>query len=97
MRRYRRPVSTGLLGRLTRAVQARRDKRAGARSVGPDDAPGERAWSQYPGMSVACLLGECRDEVSDQACEAGTCECECHSGGAVAPAGGPGAGRAPAA
>ncbi len=95
MRRSSMPVSVGLLGRLTRAVLARRG-RAAARSVPPGDLPGERAWSRYPGMSVACLLGECRDEAVQQACEAGACECECHSG-AVTPGSGPGAGRAPAA
>jgi hypothetical protein len=94
MRRYSVPASIGLLGRLTRAVLARRDKTA--RSVPTDDVPGGRAWSRYPGMCVGCLLGECRDEAGQQACAAGACECECHSG-AVTPGSGPGAGRAPAA
>jgi hypothetical protein len=109
IRRYETPASSRLLSRLTRTVLARRSAVAGEsvrarRTAGPargrDDltygAPGEGAWSRYPGMSVACLLGECRDESGHPACDGGRCEHDCHRG-ASAPGESPGTGTASAA
>ena len=93
VRRYEAPVSVRLLSRLTRTVLARRNGPAGRTASRPaNGAPGEEAWPVYPGMSVACLLGECWDEAGHPACDVGTCEHDCHRDGAA-----PGAGRAPAA
>jgi hypothetical protein len=94
VRRCDAPGRGRLLKRLTRIVLARR---APARRTGAEPARGvpiERAWSLYPGLSVACLLGECRDEAGRPVCEAGRCEHDCHRD-ATAP--GPDPGAAPAA
>lgn len=77
IRRYDAPSTGRLLSRLTRTVLARRNPPpadAGA------PAPGQRTreWSLYPGLSVACLLGECRDESGRPVCAAGRCEHDCH-------------------
>jgi hypothetical protein len=97
VRRYEAPASARLLSRLARAVLARRGREAGDfRGGRPDDAPGDRAWSHYPGMSVACLLGECRDEAGREICDVGGCEHDCHRDAAARGAA-PGAGTAPAA
>ena len=100
VRRYDTPISSRLLTRVTRSVLARRPRltkfarRAGGARA--DRAPGEQAWSPDPGMSAACLLGECRGTAGRVACDVGTCEHDCHTG-AAAPGNGSGAGRAPAA
>ena len=109
IRRYETPASSRLLSKLTRTVLARRNAAAGgtvmarrtARSArGSSEptygAPGGRAWSRYPGMSVACLLGECRDESGRPVCDGGRCEHDCHRG-ASAPGQSPGTGTASAA
>jgi len=77
IRRYDAPSTGRLLSRLTRTVLARRNAPA------PDAnlrSPGQRAreWSLYPGLSVACLLGECRDDSGRPVCDAGRCEHDCH-------------------
>ncbi|HTW03566.1 MAG TPA: hypothetical protein VMF87_24915 [Streptosporangiaceae bacterium] len=90
IRRSEAPSTGRLLSRLTRTVLARRNPPA------PDagaSAPGPRAreWSLYPGLSVACLLGECRDESGRPVCDAGRCEHDCHreaAGDGSAPAAG---------
>jgi hypothetical protein len=97
LRRYDAPVSVRLLSRLTRTVLPWRNGPAGrARSAPARDAPGDREWSLCGGMSVACLLGECRDEAGRPVCDIGTCEHDCHRDD-TAPGARPGAGRAPAA
>lgn len=97
VRRLEAPVSGRLLGRLARSLLAWR-KRPARRAAGRPsaDAPGERARSLYPELSVACLRGECRDDAGRQACDVGSCEHDCHRG-AAGPGAGAGAGRAPAA
>jgi hypothetical protein len=94
MRRCEAPASAGLLGRLARALLPWRNRSAA--SGRPRDGRGERALARYPGLSVACLLGECQDGAGGQGCDVGTCEHDCHRG-AAAPGDGRGAGRAPAA
>ena len=83
-----------LISRLTRIVRARRRPARRARARLAQGVPIERAWSLYPGLSVACLLGECRDAAGRPVCEAGRCEHDCHRD-ATAP--GPDPGAAPAA
>jgi hypothetical protein len=88
------PPSTGrLLSRLTRTVLPRRN--APARRT---EAPGAPApeWSRYPGLSVACLLGECQDDAGRAACDAARCEHDCHRDPRAAGRG-PAAGAIPAA
>jgi hypothetical protein len=77
IRRYDAPSTGRLLSRLTRTVLARRNAPPADAGV---QAPGQRAreWSLYPGLSVACLLGECRDESGRPVCDAGRCEHDCH-------------------
>jgi hypothetical protein len=77
IRRYEAPSTGRLLSRLTRTVLPRRNPPAPGTGV---PAPGSRAreWSLYPGLSVACLLGECRDESGRPVCDAGRCEHDCH-------------------
>jgi hypothetical protein len=94
MRRCEAPASAGLLGRLARALLPWRHR--SAVSGQPGNRRSERAWARYPGLSVACLLGECQDGAGGQGCDVGTCEHDCHRD-AAAPGSGPGAGRAPAA
>ncbi len=97
MRRYEAPASGRLLSRLTRTMLARRSGPAAPAGSGPAyTGSAGRAWSLYPGLSVACLLGECRDEAGRPVCDAGTCEHDCHRDATV-PGPGPGADRAPAA
>jgi len=90
MRRYDRPVSARLLTRLTRTLGRRAP--AGASRAGrywkDCGEPGGRAWSLYPGLSVACLLGECRDEAGRPTCEVGSCEHDCHRSGTASATGG---------
>jgi hypothetical protein len=93
VRRCDAPVRAGLLSRLTRTLLPWRNRSAAG---GPSrDGLDERVWSRYPGLSIACLLGECRDGAGHPACDVSGCEHDCHRG-AAAP-GGPDAGRAPAA
>jgi len=98
MRRYDAPASARLLSRLTRTLGRRAS--AGASGAGKDwkdyGEPDGRAWSLYPGLSVACLLGECRDEAGRPTCEVDSCEHDCHRGGTAPDAGG-GADKLPAA
>ncbi|HUA29798.1 MAG TPA: hypothetical protein VMC03_13010 [Streptosporangiaceae bacterium] len=77
IRRSEAPSTGRLLSKLARTVLARRN--APARDAGAA-APGPRAreWSLYPGLSVACLLGECRDESGHPVCDVGRCEHDCH-------------------
>ena len=77
IRRYDAPSTGRLLSRLTRTVLSRRNAPAADAGV---PAPGQQArqWSLYPGLSVACLLGECRDESGRPVCDAGRCEHDCH-------------------
>jgi hypothetical protein len=94
----RRPAapSTGrLLSRLTRTVLARRYAPR-PEAVTPAPGPPARQWSLYPGLSVACLLGECRDESGRPVCDAGRCEHDCHRD-ATAAGSGPAAGAESAA
>jgi hypothetical protein len=105
LRRHDRPSAGRLLSGLTRTLLARRTVAARA-----PQAPGAAApeWSLYPGLSVACLLGECRDESGRPACDASRCEHDCHRDAAAGDgpaaatrrppdAAGPAAGDAPAA
>jgi hypothetical protein len=90
--RYEAPSTGRLLSRLTRTVLARRNTPAPDAGVpGPRtrEAPGPRTreWSLYPGLSVACLLGECRDESGRPVCDAGRCEHDCHRAATAAGAG----------
>ena len=78
IRRYDAPSTGRLLSRLTRTVLARRTAPAPDAGV-PAPGPRAREWSLYPGLSVACLLGECRDESGRPVCDAGRCEHDCHS------------------
>jgi len=100
LRRYDAPPAGRLLSKLTRTVLARRTTQA--RGAGParpavDPAAARpREWSQYPGLSVACLLGECRDGSGRPACDAGRCEHDCHRE-ATGDAPGNAAGAVPAA
>lgn len=88
------PVRAGLLSRLTGTLLPWRNRSAGS---GPSrDGLDERAWPRYPGLSIACLLGECRNGAGHPACDVSGCEHDCHRG-AAAPGDGPNAGRAPAA
>jgi hypothetical protein len=77
IRRYDAPATGRLLSRLTRTVLARRNTPA-PDAGGPAPGPRAREWSLYPGLSVACLLGECRDESGRPVCDAGRCEHDCH-------------------
>ncbi len=91
VRRYDAPSTGRFLSRLSRAVLVRRNATApGAGPGTPAPGPRLREWSRYPGLSVACLLGECRDESGRPVCDAGRCEHDCHRDAA-------GAGRAPVA
>jgi hypothetical protein len=98
-RRHDRPSAGRLLTRLTRtllagrAALARRAAAARAPQAARAAAP---EWSRYPGLSVACLLGECRDESGRPACDASRCEHDCHRDAAAA-GDGPAAGDVPAA
>lgn len=93
-RRGEAPVSAGLLRRLARLLVPWRNRSAGTGRSG--ERLGERTWSRYPGLCIACLLGECRAGTGHPACDDDTCEHDCHRD-APAPADGQGTGRAPAA
>jgi len=93
LRREAPPARGRLLAGLTRIWRARRDQPAAREWSGRGD---QREWSLYPGLSVACLLGECRDESGRPVCEAGRCEHACHDDPGV-PGPGPAAGTIPAA
>jgi hypothetical protein len=97
LRRYDAPPARRLLTRLTRTVLARRTApaRRAARSQAGEQA-GPREWSLYPGLSVSCLLGECRDDSGRPACDAARCEHDCHRD-ATGTGAGPAAGAVPAA
>jgi len=92
-RRHEMPGSGRLLSRLTRTVLARRSAAAGPSE--PAGTGGE-AWALYPGLSVACLLGECQEEPGRPVCDGGSCEHDCHLGVSL-PGMGPAAGTVPAA
>ena len=99
MRRDDASASGRLFGRLARTMLPRKGAPAvaagaagsgrGLASAEPPAGPGR---PRYPGLSVACLLGDCRDEAIRPACDADGCEHDCHRRGP-----GSGAGRSPAA
>jgi len=93
VRRYDPPSTARLLSRLTRTVLSRRNQPG--RRTGAPGAPALE-WSRYPGLSVACLLGECRDDAGRPVCDAARCEHDCHRE-ARAVGRGPAAGAIPAA
>jgi hypothetical protein len=88
-RRSGAPAGGGLLARLSRTMLARKGGQGAGR--GGRARSGDVPAALYPGMSVACLLGECQDEAGYPACEGERCEHDCHrrtpaSGAGTAPA-----------
>ncbi len=99
VRRGDAPAGGRLFGRLARTVLPRKGAPvAVAGTAGPgrglaSSEPAARPGrSRYPGLSVACLLGDCRDGATRPPCDADGCEHDCHRRGL-----GSGAGTSPAA